>query len=82
MNILVLNPGGNSLKIELVSCGPEQHYAFEVSKLISVSIEGIGKRPRPSRLERKQSVYSESIQAEDYASATESFSELVRTCRK
>ncbi len=73
MNILVLNPGGNSLKIEVVACGPNQRYAFEADKLISVSIEGIGKKPKLSRLQGKTSVHSEPVEAQDYASATESF---------
>lgn len=73
MNILVFNPGGNSLKIEVIACGLDQRYAFEAGKLISVSIEGIGKEPKLSRLEGKKSIQSESIEAEDYASATERF---------
>ncbi len=28
MNVLVMNPGGNSLKVELVSCSPVQQFAF------------------------------------------------------
>jgi acetate kinase len=35
MNILVLNPGGNSLKIDIVDCESSQRYAFEARKLIS-----------------------------------------------
>ena len=73
MNILVLNPGGNSLKIDIVACGPNQRHAFEAAKLISVTIEGIGRNPELSRLEGKKSVHSESIEAWDYASATERF---------
>jgi len=73
MNILVLNPGGNSLKIDTVACGPNQRYAFGARKLISVSIEGIGKKPKLSRLEGKKPVHSEPINAQDYAGATESF---------
>jgi hypothetical protein len=48
MNILVLNPGGNSLKIDIVDCEPNQRYAFGARKLISVSIEVIGKKPELS----------------------------------
>jgi len=73
MNILVLNPGGNSLKIDAIACGQDQSYAFEATKLLSVNIEGIGKEPKLSRLEEKKSVHSEPIEAEDYTSATESF---------
>jgi acetate kinase len=73
LNILVLNPGGNSLKIDVIACRHDQRYAFEATKLLSVNIEGIGKEPKLSRLEEKKSVHSEPIEAEDYASATESF---------
>jgi acetate kinase len=73
MNILVLNPGGNSLKAELVRCDPQQRHAFEGTKLLSASIEGIGKKPALSRLEKKKVVSSEAIAASNYAQATESF---------
>lgn len=73
MNVLTLNPGGNSLKIELVAREAGQHYAFEAAKLLSVSIEGIGKKPKLSRLEGKKSVQGDAIEAADYAGATESF---------
>jgi hypothetical protein len=72
MNILVLNPGGNSLKIDIVACEPNQRYAFESAKLLSVIIEGIGKDPKLSRLDGKKSIDTESIEAQDYAGATES----------
>src|ERR1700677_1765833 len=75
MNILFLNPGGNSLKAELVRCDPQQRHAFEGTKLLSASIEGIGKKPALSRLEKKKVVSSEPIAASNYAQATESFLE-------
>jgi hypothetical protein len=73
MNILALSPGPNSLKIDVVACGPNQRYSFEAGKLLSVSIEGIGKSQKLSRLQGKKSIHTESIEAQDYASATESF---------
>lgn|ERR1700722_11922181 len=73
MNILVSNPGGNSLKVELVRCEPMQGHAFEGSKLISVSIEGIGKEPKLSRFEGKKQLTSEPIEARDFAQAADSF---------
>ena len=54
MNILSLNPGGNSLKIEFVQCRAEQRYAFEGRPLLSASIEGIGKTAEISTLEGKE----------------------------
>jgi acetate kinase len=75
MNILVFNPGGNSLKVEIVRCDPEQRYAFETTKLLSISIEGIGREPRLSRLEGKKISRSESIDAQSYGQATRAFIE-------
>jgi acetate kinase len=72
MNILVLNPGGNSLKVDVIACRQDQRYAFEATKLLSVNIEGIGKEPKLSWSKEKKSVHSEPTEAEDYARATES----------
>ena len=73
MNILVLNPGGNSLKAEIIASIPQQRYAFEATQLLSASIEGIGNTPKLSRLENKKPVDSEPIEAANYADAAESF---------
>ena len=72
MNILVINPGGNSLKAEIVSCRKTQRYAFEGKSLLSVGIEGIGKEAEISRYERKKVVHSEAIKATDYGDAVSS----------
>jgi acetate kinase len=69
MNVLVINPGGNSLKAEIVSCEPSQRYAFEGKTLLSVSIEGIGKEAVFSLLENKKAVATEPIKAADYGEA-------------
>jgi acetate kinase len=69
MNVLVMNPGGNSLKVELVSCSPAQQFAFEGSKLVSLAVEGIGKEPRLSVLQGKKVTHSEEIKAKDYGEA-------------
>jgi len=73
MIILVLNPGGNSLKAELVRCDPNEPYAFTGTKLLSIGIEGIGKEPTISRYDHKISVSSDPIVAKDYEQAAESF---------
>ena len=44
MNVLIMNPGGNSLKVELVACSAAQEFAFEGRKLVSVTVEGIEKK--------------------------------------
>jgi acetate kinase len=77
MNILVINPGGNSLKAEIVSCEPSQQYAFEGKTLLSVSVEGIGKEAVLSVLENKKAIATEPIKAADYGEAAK---ELLRWC--
>jgi acetate kinase len=69
MNILVFNPGGNSLKAEIVSCEPRQQHAFEGTMLISVIIEGIGKDPLLSKYHGRKVIESEPIAASDYGDA-------------
>jgi acetate kinase len=72
MNVLVMNPGGNSLKAEVISCSPTQAYAFEGKKLISVILEGIGKNPCLSVMEGKKISHTEPMQARDYGEAAAS----------
>jgi acetate kinase len=69
LNILVLNPGGNSLKVEIVVCEPIQSHAYEGEKLASVSVEGIGKDPRFLIYEGKHVAHAEPIDASDYGQA-------------
>jgi acetate kinase len=73
MNILVLNPGGNSLKAELVRCHPELPYAFMGTKLRSISIEGIGKDATLSQYKQKKAISSEPVVASNYGEAAECF---------
>lgn len=73
MNILVFNPGGNSLKAEIIRCQPGQQHAFEGETLISVIIEGIGKEAKIARYEGKKEIPEGSIEAADYGQAVESF---------
>ena len=72
MKVLVINPGGNSLKAEIVSCQKTQRYAFEGESLLSVGIEGIGKGAEISRYDGKKAMHSEAIQATDYGDAVSS----------
>ncbi len=73
MNVLVMNPGGNSLKVELISCLPEQQFAFEGRKLLSLTVEGIGKKPGLSVLQGKEVTHSEEIEARDYGERRQIF---------
>ena len=72
MNVLVMNPGGNSLKVEVVSCSPTQQFASEGKKLVSVILEGIGKEPTLSVLRGKETTHTEPMQAKDYGEAATS----------
>jgi acetate kinase len=73
MIILVFNPGGNSLKAEIVECHAEQQYAFEGHTLLSISIEGIGKTPEISLMKGKEKTATEPIPAKNYEQAADSF---------
>ncbi|WP_446743760.1 acetate/propionate family kinase [Silvibacterium acidisoli] len=72
MQILVLNPGGNSLKAEIVSCEPDQTFASAGETRLSVAIEGIGSSPELSLMDDKRIVSKQKIKAEDYGDAAES----------
>jgi hypothetical protein len=48
-----MNPGGNSLKAEVVAISPSQGFAFEGRKIVSLTLEGIGKEPCLSEQEGK-----------------------------
>jgi len=69
MNVLVLNPGGNSLKVELIFCSPGQQFAFAGNKLLSLTLEGIGKKPSLSVMKGKEVEHTEPMQAKDYGEA-------------
>jgi acetate kinase len=69
MNVLVMNPGGNSLKVEIVSCSPTQQLASVGKKLVSLILEGIGKTPYLSVLDGKNPSHTEPISAKDYGEA-------------
>ena len=71
MNILVFNPGGNSLKVEIVSCSESQRHAAEGRKLASVGIEGIGKSARVLVFEGKKVVRAGSSDAANYTEAAD-----------
>jgi acetate kinase len=72
MNVLVMNPGGNSLKVEIVSCSPTQQLASDGKKLVSLILEGIGKAPCLSVLDGKSPSHTEPISAKDYGEAATS----------
>lgn len=73
MELLVLNPGGNSLKAEVVHCRQGQRHAFEAEKRLSVIIEGIGKSPELAVMRGKKKTTHEPIAAADYGEATAGF---------
>jgi len=69
MHVLVFNPGGNSLKVEVVRCDPEQKTASQATKLIDIIVEGIGREAKLSRFSGKKVDHSEPFEAENYADA-------------
>ncbi len=69
MNVLVINPGGNSLKAEVVSCDPAEKSASDARYLKSVIVEGIGKEGKLSEYNGKAIAHSEPIEAPDYKTA-------------
>lgn len=72
MHVLVFNPGGNSLKAEIVPCDPRQKNASEGTKLIHIIVEGIGKDAKLSCFRGKEIDQSEPIEAADSATAAAS----------
>lgn len=68
MHGIIFNPGGNSLKMEVVDCREDASAAFEAKKLASIRLEGIGKKPA---LTDAMSSISEEVAAADYAEAAE-----------
>jgi acetate kinase len=72
VNVLVFNPGSNSLKAGVVSCKPEAQSASEALKAIEVIVEGIGKEPKLGVYRGKKIVDSEPIPADDFSQAAES----------
>jgi acetate kinase len=80
MNILVLNPGGNSLKVQLVECRADQRHADEGRVLLSVSIEGIGKEPELSVMQDKRKSASQPIEAENFKQAAANFLKWSEKC--
>jgi acetate kinase len=69
MKVLTINPGGNSLKAEVVECRAGQRYAFEGRSLLAVSIEDIGKTPELSILRGKKKAATQPVVAESYEQA-------------
>ncbi|HZP07494.1 MAG TPA: acetate/propionate family kinase [Terracidiphilus sp.] len=72
MNILVFNPGSNSLKAGLVACGEKQSSASEGQKLVEVILEGIGKEPKLSVYEGKKIASTTPVPAENFREAAQS----------
>lgn len=70
MNVLVFNPGGNSLKAGIVVCRVPQSSASDASKLIEVIVEGIGKESRLSVYSGKSIAHAEEMQARNFGEAS------------
>lgn len=66
MNILVFNPGSNSLKAGIVACQPGQRAASAGIKLVEIIVEGIGKQAKLSVYDGKTLTESQSLEAPDF----------------
>ncbi len=71
MYVLVFNPGGNSLKAEIVQLQPGQTHAYEGKYIASLSVEDIGRDPHLLRYDKKNVVAREPIDAADYNTAAQ-----------
>lgn len=69
MNVLVFNPGSNSLKAGIVSCNPGRQSAWANTKLVEIIVEGIGKEPKLSVYQGKGIDHSEPIAGRDFEEA-------------
>lgn len=72
MQILVFNPGGNSLKASVVECNPAEKYAFEAQERVTLSVEGIGNGGNLLKYAVGPDSGSERIHADTYSAAAES----------
>jgi acetate kinase len=66
VNILVLNPGSNSLKAGIVTCRPGQRAASAGAKLVEIIVEGIGKQAKLSVYEGKKLTETQPLEAADF----------------
>lgn len=71
MNVLVFNPGSNSLKVAVVRCDPNEHSASEAAKFVEVIVEGIGKEPKLSLYQGKKLATTEPIEAKNFEQGAE-----------
>lgn len=69
MQILVFNPGSNSLKAGIVACERMQRFASGGKKLVEVIVEGIGKDATLSVYRGKSIEHSEPLRARDFKEA-------------
>ena len=69
MDVLVFNPGSNSLKAGIVRCSAGQPSASAGTKLVELIVEGIGKDPRLSLYRGKSIEHVEPLQARDFGEA-------------
>lgn len=67
MNVLVLNPGSNSLKAGIVRCEPRQRSASEGAADVEVIVEGIGKEAKLSLYQGKKIASSEAIKGGSFS---------------
>ncbi len=69
MDVLVFNPGSNSLKAGIVRCSAAESSASAGTKLVEVIVEGIGKDPKLSLYRGKSIAHVEPLKARDFGEA-------------
>ncbi len=69
MRALVFNPGSNSLKFEVVEVKAGQQSASEATKVVSASLDDIGKETKLSVFEGRELKRQESCEAKDMGAA-------------
>jgi acetate kinase len=72
MNVLVFNPGSNSLKAGIVACGASPQSASDGTKFVDVILEGIGKEAKLSVYGGKKTSGSTPVRAGSFQEAAQS----------
>jgi acetate kinase len=70
--LLILNPGSNSLKADVVEVRPEQRFGCESTTRTSAMVENIGKKEPASfsRMQGRETAESHEVEAKSFADAT------------
>ena len=76
--VLAFNPGSNSLKFEVIDVADDQRFASEGKKLVSGSIEDIGKKSQLQVFAGREVESKEAVDAGDFSRACHAAAEWMR----